>query len=337
MNAKTKKLFDSIINCKMSKQVTVCQQTCNAKQKTAGEYSCCCITKLQLKGKKKNCKLSKICDCWPIVNYQFILDCIPVWQCPEPWVGDLESAPVLFLSSNPGINRDEVYPALDKTFSSWNTAIYTGMDWSNSNDIEDFFVNRFSATVSPTVNSTLAGKYYVDDLKALQTSGKYSKKEPYWRIISKYLYAISVNLGMDTGICDNTQKLLSRYSVLSEIVHCKSNSEFGVKYAVNNCIPNYLNDLLDIFINDNDNCKMIVVVGKKAENYLINWVKSMKSSYGLVNTGTKVGSYTNSKGVTDIDLFDFNFNGKIIKMIFVPHPNYFSYLKNFMLYDEKIV
>ena len=31
-------------------------------------------------------------------------------QVPEPWSGDLEGAPILFLSSNPSISTAELYP-----------------------------------------------------------------------------------------------------------------------------------------------------------------------------------------------------------------------------------
>jgi hypothetical protein len=32
------------------------------------------------------------------------------FQVPEPWSGHLETAPILFLSSNPSISQDEEYP-----------------------------------------------------------------------------------------------------------------------------------------------------------------------------------------------------------------------------------
>ena len=48
-------------------------------------------------------------------------------QVPEPWSGDLEGAPVLFLSSNPSISTAEVYPR-------W--------EWADE-EIADFFGGRF--------------------------------------------------------------------------------------------------------------------------------------------------------------------------------------------------
>jgi hypothetical protein len=49
------------------------------------------------------------------------------FQLPEPWNGDIFSAEVLFVASNPSYNPDEVFPD-----AGW-----------NDNDINKFFINRF--------------------------------------------------------------------------------------------------------------------------------------------------------------------------------------------------
>jgi hypothetical protein len=52
-------------------------------------------------------------------------------QLPEPWNGRIESAPILFVGSNPGFNpREKPFPT-----SKWDNA-----------DIERFFVTRFERT-----------------------------------------------------------------------------------------------------------------------------------------------------------------------------------------------
>ena len=48
-------------------------------------------------------------------------------QVPEPWSGNLEHAPILFLSSNPSISTAELYPR-------W--------EWPDE-EIADFFGRRF--------------------------------------------------------------------------------------------------------------------------------------------------------------------------------------------------
>jgi hypothetical protein len=51
-----------------------------------------------------------------------------LFQFPEPWSGQIEIAPLLFISSNPSIDEHEDYP--DET-------------WSSSRTV-DFFSNRFA-------------------------------------------------------------------------------------------------------------------------------------------------------------------------------------------------
>jgi len=50
------------------------------------------------------------------------------FQVPEPWSGHIASAPILFISSNPSISKEEKYP------------VYS---WSDEAMI-DYFENRFS-------------------------------------------------------------------------------------------------------------------------------------------------------------------------------------------------
>src|ERR1700745_1036152 len=54
---------------------------------------------------------------------------------PEPWSGDREHAPILFLSSNPSIDEQEEFPLW-----SWSDA------W-----IEDFFTNRYHGGRKPWI------------------------------------------------------------------------------------------------------------------------------------------------------------------------------------------
>src|ERR1022692_3494042 len=69
-------------------------------------------------------------------------------QFPEPWNGNIRSAKLLFISSNPSINDDEVFP--DNT-------------WEEQSSL-DFFVNRFSKQ----------SKWVKDELKPLMKDGNYA-------------------------------------------------------------------------------------------------------------------------------------------------------------------
>ena len=67
-----------------------------------------------------NCHYARQCledsaaenPCRKIVEYQNTLG-ITKFHIPEPWSGQIEKAPILFLSSNPSIGGDEAYPTWD--------------------------------------------------------------------------------------------------------------------------------------------------------------------------------------------------------------------------------
>lgn len=61
--------------------------------------------------------------CYSIVNSQGTAE----FQIPEPWNGHIDTAKILFISSNPSIDENERYP-----IGSW-----------NDTDIINFFENRF--------------------------------------------------------------------------------------------------------------------------------------------------------------------------------------------------
>ena len=73
--------------------------------------------------------------CYPIVASQAAA--AGSFQVPEPWSGHLESAPILFLSSNPSLGTDELYPT-----ASWPAA-----------RVADFFVARFEQREQPWVDT----------------------------------------------------------------------------------------------------------------------------------------------------------------------------------------
>ncbi|MCI8734690.1 MAG: hypothetical protein HFE40_03970 [Clostridia bacterium] len=132
------------------------------------------------------------------------------FQLPEPWNGHLDTAEILFISSNPSIDPKENYPT-----ASW-----------KDEDIISFFENRFENT----------------------PKNEWSK---YWRTILKWAGWIIPDVGFDK-------------IAVTEIVHCKSAREFGVTpYCQKTCFNKWLREILKIFKG-----KYIVVVGKKAEEYI---------------------------------------------------------------------
>lgn len=132
------------------------------------------------------------------------------FQLPEPWNGHLDTAEILFISSNPSIDPNENYPT-----ASW-----------NDDDIISFFENRFENTPK-------------------------NQWSTYWRTILKWAGWVIPNIEFDK-------------IAITEIVHCKSQKEFGVTpLCQKTCFNKWLREILKIFKG-----KYIVVVGRKAEEYI---------------------------------------------------------------------
>lgn len=147
--------------------------------------------------------------CAKVVQFQGS-DSIDERQVPEPWSGRITQAPVLFISSNPSISYDKVFP--------------TG-DWPQDL-ICDFFNNRFGD-----------GRrlWMKDGKKSLRPDGEYGRANMFLSSIRKRaieLFERDVNPGGD-------------YS-LTEVVHCKSKSESGVSEALDHCVSRYLRRGLSI-------------------------------------------------------------------------------------------
>jgi hypothetical protein len=147
--------------------------------------------------------------CREIVESQLVKS-LSGFQLPEPWNGQIELAPILFLSSNPSIDPKENYPV-----------------WQTSDDIvEDFFSNRFNGLLDRWIRN---GKY------VLRTDGSYSKAVNFLSAVRKRaeeLLQRDVIPGVDYA--------------LSEIVHCKSRQEIGVQSAMKFCSERYLKRIMSI-------------------------------------------------------------------------------------------
>src|SRR5258708_28952120 len=126
------------------------------------------------------------------------------FQLPEPWSGQIDIAPLLFISSNPSIDEHEDYP--DESWESPRTA--------------DFFDNRF----------TPASGWVKDGLYPRQRDGSWSKDwVRFWasaRGRAREILRRKIEPGIDFA--------------LTEVVHCKSRKERGVAEARDECSDRYL-------------------------------------------------------------------------------------------------
>ena len=147
--------------------------------------------------------------CRKIVDYQSSLG-LGKFQVPEPWSGQIEQAPILFLSSNPSIGSDEDYP-------TW--------DWSCS-EVHDYFNYRFGGGRK---------RWIIDGTKSLLLDGRYSGSTQFWASVRQRAIEL-----LERNVSPGTDY------ALTEIVHCKSHAEIGVEQSQEQCVKAYLLRILEL-------------------------------------------------------------------------------------------
>jgi hypothetical protein len=150
----------------------------------------------------------------------------PEHQVPEPWNGELETARLLFISSNPAIDSRERYPT-----SSWTDA-----------ERIDFFTHRFSG----------GRRAWTDGFRTLLKDGHFDtapRAGKYWAEIHQRAIEL-LGPGARPGV---------DYA-LTEVVHCKSSGNHGVKEARAECASRYLEPVLEAARSS----AVIILIGKQA-------------------------------------------------------------------------
>ena len=186
--------------------------------------------------------------CYKIVHYQ---ESLPSFQIPEPWNGNIETAKILFISSNPSIDISgkEYYPTMDWDKDKENYHLSAG--WTEKK-VEDYFVNRLKS----------------DDYKKRKNSEKRTDGGVQYWYRSRMIASELLNIKFD----DN--KLEDSYCY-TEIVHCKSKSEVGVSEACKICFFKRTMEIIKLA----KKVKYIVVVGGKAQSKF----NSLRKKYNELN------------------------------------------------------
>lgn len=156
-------------------------------------------------------------------------------QLPEPWVGHLRDAPLLFLSSNPSLSLpkngygDAERPAGNVT-----------SDWTDER-IEHRYNAAFTF-MDPT------------GVSLRKSDGTYDKPVQFWREMRKHAVAIF-----------GENVIPGRDYALTEVVHCKSKGEAGVTRnagvggALDTCRDLWLKKVLE-----HSRADLLIVVGRPA-------------------------------------------------------------------------
>lgn len=184
---------------------------------------------------------------------------------PEPWNGKLSAAKIMFISSNPSIDKDEEYPT---------------EDWDDEK-ICGFFENRFK-----NGKKTAGGE-------------KVTKAVSFWTGLIKYTNWISEEEGLEIHeICKERKNYKKYYAELNEvivsteIVHCKSQKEKGVADCEEDSHEKWTEEIVNLFTG-----KVIVLFGKYAKSH----AEEIKKYQHVKENGIKVLclSHPNARGLND--------------------------------------
>jgi len=179
-------------------------------------------------------------------------------QRPEPWMGGLAKANLLFVSSNPSINEDP-YP-LGEVFPTY--------EWSNE-DSAEFFVKRCDPE-EKDVKVTFK-KPGQPDFLTLCYDGEYrsgvsnpKRPQPTWK--NTHDRAVEL-IGSKAHPHHN-------YAI-TEIVHCKSKDAKGVAEASSFCIEKWMGPIFTT-----SPAKVVVLLGSKVRDYYAKPVLGAGNEFG---------------------------------------------------------
>lgn len=156
---------------------------------------------------------------------------------PEAWTGDLSSAPIIFLSSNPSFDKGEKFP-------SWDSE-----KWSDE-EISDFGANRFSFDPSRSFGATESREIEGKD-RTIGLDGQLSKRVAHWHWVRRFAGFV-LGKGIDETSAINDY-------VMTELVHCKSPHEQGVVEALAKCRAMWLTKIFSL-----SPARLIFITGVKA-------------------------------------------------------------------------
>ena len=171
---------------------------------------------------------------------------------PEAWTGNLLSAPIIFLASNPSFNADENYP-------DWST------DWQDEEIIE-FATHRFVEEGERTFGAIDSGP---NRDKTLLLDGTPSENSvAYWREIRGRVAEILQK--------DSDQVSAHDDFVMTELVHCKSHKEIGVSNALKECAKNFIDRIFE-----NSPASIIIVMGAKPARQFVKLYPEIPRDWGF--------------------------------------------------------
>lgn len=220
--------------------------------------------------------------CISLINGQYA-PTVGQFQVPEPWNGKISDAKILFVSINPGFNKNELYPCTGCHY--W----YNNGSFCGSDVVEDFFENRFlnqnSANYSCQPYVTFSGNPYPHRFQTRLNKGGYASANGYWTYVSKIAHIIQPKIRLPYAI--------------TELVHCKSDSISSISMA---CLDRCFNYHWAKVISLASKVKYIVFVGSVVKSKICDFYKFVNPLYNV---------WYKTKAI----------NGKDLRIVFVYHNN----------------
>jgi hypothetical protein len=231
------------------------------------------------------------------VQDEMVATDVQMRQRPEPWIGNIETARVLFLSSNPGLSDDP------KIAEREDFPTYKVSDEVAGN----FFVNRFNQENTPvhaTFNHPTEPNFLVRCVDGNYRSGMKQQKRPQatWQGIHDHAMAI---LG---DKCDPNQDY-----ALTEIVHCKSKMAAGVEEASSHCVDKWLLPIFEL-----SQAKIVFVMGSKVRDFFAIPLLEFSQNFGSDKNKVYRSLSQRDRALRDIQISDFGGTKRLYVYCFHP-------------------
>lgn len=215
---------------------------------------------------------------------------------PEPWIGRLSSAQLLFISSNPGLSVDQGEEREFFPTQSWTTE-----------DSAEFFVERFNQKRSPviaTFNNPKEPDFLTRSADGEYRSGGKNPKTPQATWSGIHRLACEVLGPFASPDADYA---------LTEIVHCKSLMAAGVNDAAETCADTWMARILN-----SSQANVLILVGAKVRDKFASTFLHAPSNFAETN-GAEYKSMTNRHRAYR-DIFITHFGDRPRLVLFNWHP-----------------
>ena len=227
---------------------------------------------------------------------------------PEAWTGNLASAPIVFLASNPSFNPEENYP-----------------DWSGKwgeGEVSAFATHRFIEEGERNFGAIDSGP---NRDKTILLDGKPSTDSvAYWREIR----------GRVAEILQKESDQVSAHDdfVMTELVHCKSHKEIGVSNALKECAKRFIDRIFE-----NSPASIIIVMGAKPARQFVKLYPETPRDWGFwidkeenrqrgywpkkkeIESAITQGLWTPEEQLKHT--VELKIGGQLRKVIWLPRPN----------------